>query len=218
MNNYKRAILYGLCLGDGHVSNRIRFKDGKYRYESASLMIGHSFKQYEYLKWKRDKVFSLLGGKKNKIAVFDHLVKGKFYKSCRFQRTHKYFRIIHKELYRGKRKYLSKNILNKLSPEALAIFYMDDGSMRANKNKEGNISSVSTEIALYVTEEECDNFINYIRDTYNITFKKAFDKRFPEIGYFVRLNTKESRKFISLIRKYMHESMLYKIDKLDYLD
>ena len=49
MNIKDRAILYGLAIGDGHISYRTRLKDGKYKYEQAELIVGHGEQQKGYI-------------------------------------------------------------------------------------------------------------------------------------------------------------------------
>lgn len=217
LNNKNRAILYGLSLGDGHVFVRNRLNKGKYKYVSAGIMLGHSHKQKAYLIYKRNLLHSILGGKLNKVVEYDHVVQGKVYMQCRVQKTDKYFRIVHNDLYSRGKKFISRQFLNKLSPHALAIWYMDDGSCHANTNKNGKITSCQISIATYCSEIEVDNIINYFFDTYNIHVKKSKDKRMQN-GWHIRMNTTNSKKFISLIRQYLHSSMLYKITALDRLD
>lgn len=217
MNNADRGKLVGMVLGDGHLSFRKRFKKDvkgqpKYEYLTSALVIAHSIKQKDYLEHKRNVIHSVIGGKMPDIAVYDHTLpsNGKTYRLARFQKTSTYFRILHGFIYsnRGK-KYITKQVLDMLTPEGIAYWYMDDGSVHRNRNKDDKVTSCNTEIATYCTKQEVDNICEYFEKKYNIVFKPAYDKARDK--YFVRTNTAGSKKFVELVKPYIVPCMKYKI-------
>ena len=159
MNKKDRAILYGLAIGDGHISYRTRYKDGKYKYEQAELIIGHSPRQEGYINHKADLLHSTLGGKRPKVSHTQHTLKttGKTYPSRRIAKTHKYFRQMHKVLYsNNNKKRITGQVLSYLDDHSLALWFMDDGSINHNKNKQGEVTSLNFSICTQVDEEQAD--------------------------------------------------------------
>lgn len=211
MNKEKRAILYGLAIGDGHISYRTRLKDGKYRYEQAELIIGHSVKQQNYIEYKANIIQSIFGGNKPKVSSVKHLVNDKEYFGLRIAKTNKYFRQMHKVLYKkDKRKFISKQVLSFLNEQSLALWFMDDGSINHNTNKKGIITSINLRIATQCSEEEANNISDWLLQKYNIMVKP-----YPSKGrYDLGTGTQESIKFVLLIFDYLENSMFYKLKPL----
>lgn len=211
MNKEERAILYGIAIGDGHISYRTRLKDGKYRYEQAELIVGHSVKQEQYIQHKADLLHKIFGGKRPKVSVVYHNVNSTIYEGRRIAKTNPYFRQMHKILYKeNKQKFINQEVLDKLDEMSLALWFMDDGSVSYNTNKQNNVTSLSLRICTQFSEEEGQLVCNWLKEKYNIVFKyyKAKDR------YDIGCNTKEAIEFIDLIFDHLHNSMFYKIKPL----
>lgn len=134
----------------------------------------------------------------------------KFYDILQLQKTHKYFRTLHRLLYcqDGKKEYTRK-MLNMLTPQGIALWYMDDGCSKVCCNTGGKITSCSTVICTYCTEQEANIIHDYFLETWGIEFKLAYHSTFKK--YSVRANTANSKKFRKLIEQYIIPSMEYKI-------
>jgi len=202
MNRRERALLIGMSIGDGYINAK------------SELRIKHSSSQREYLGYKADLLKKIFSGKCN-IVDYDVTLKanGKTYQQSRILKSNKYFKQIRGWLYRDGKKVLNRRILDMLSPESLAIWYMDDGSMGRNKNKQGRVSSVYTMLNTQCSSEEADTIIEYFKDVHGIQSVKGFSKG----AYIVRFNTKASHDFIALIERYIVPSMKYKIRHIDKL-
>lgn len=210
MNKKDRAILYGLAIGDGHISYRTRYKDGKYRYEQADLIIGHGPKQKEYIEYKADLILSIFGGKRPKVSKTKHtLNNGKTYTGWRIAKTNRYFRQMHGVLYRQDRsKRITGQVLSYCDDKSLALWYMDDGSINQNKNKSGEITSLSFRICTQFTDEDEAKFvIEWLKDTFGIPAKYYLAKGKYDIGG----GTQATLNLVSVIKDHVHKSMLYKI-------
>lgn len=211
MNKKQRAILYGLAIGDGHISYRTRYKDGKYRYEQAELIVGHSPKQKEYIEYKADLIHSIFGGKRPKVSDTSHTLKatGKTYKGHRIAKTNKYFRQMHRVLYReDKKKSITGQVLSYCDANSLALWYMDDGSILANKNKRGEVTSLNFRICTQLSDpEEADFILEWLKDTFGIEAKKFLAKGKYDIGGA----TQATLTLVSVVQDYIHPSMSYKI-------
>lgn len=208
MNDKDRAILYGMAIGDGSISFRERLKDGKYPYVESSLSIAHGPKQKEYLEYKRDLIHSIMGGVKLSIRKNTHNIKDKVYNTYAFSKTNKYFRQMHRVLYsNNKKKYITKQVLDYLDERSLALWYMDDGCMFSNKNKQGEETSIGFSISTQCTLEEANLIKNWLLDRFNITVKVALCKG----KYDIRASTKSSLLLASLVEKYLVPCMMYKV-------
>lgn len=210
MNRKHRAILYGLAIGDGHISYRTRYKDGKYRYEQAELRIGHGPKQRDYLEYKADLILSIFGGKRPKVSQVSHTLKnGKTYLGYRFAKTDKYFRQMHRVLYRENRtKLITGQVLSYCDEVSLALWYMDDGTILSNKNKKGEITSLGFRICTQFSDEDEAKFVvEWLKEKFGIEAKYFKSKDKFDIGGA----TRATLTLVSVIKDHIHKSMLYKI-------
>lgn len=211
MNKKDRAILYGLAIGDGHISYRTRYKDGKYRYEQAELIVGHGPKQKEYIEYKADLLLSIFGGKRSKVSKVFHTLKsnGKTYQGWRLAKTDKYFRQMHKVLYRhNKTKKVTGQVLSYCNEQTLALWYMDDGSINPNKDKQGKVTSLSFRICTqFVDEDEAKEVVSWLKSTFGIEAKYYKSKGKFDIGGA----TQATLQLVSVIKDHVHKSMLYKV-------
>jgi hypothetical protein len=210
MDKENRAILYGLAIGDGHISYRHRLKAGKYPYEAAELIIGHGPKQKDYLDYKAGLVHSIFGGKRPKISEVHHTLKstGKTYVGYRFAKTNPYFRQMHRVLYRqDKKKQITGQVLSYCNAQTLAFWFMDDGSTISNTNKAGEITSLSFRICTqFVDKDEADFVVEWLNDFFGIEAKAFSSKGKWDIGGA----TQATLTLTAVIQDYIHPTMLYK--------
>lgn len=208
MNKKDRAILYGLAIGDGHISYRNRLKDGKYVYEQAELIIGHSPAQSGYIKWKAEMLQKIFGGKELKVSNVSHTLKatGKTYQGLRVAKTNPYFRQMHKVLYKEGYKKLTKQVLSYLDEFSLAILFMDDGHIGHNTSKDGAITSLHLNICLQLSEEEADLFVEWANQKYNLSLKKVSANGRWDIGG----GTQATLNLCNLIVDHIHPNLFYK--------
>ena len=210
MDTEARGALIGMCLGDGHINVRYRLKDGKYRFESAEMRILHGPAQYDYCLHKAGLVKKYLGGKFN-VRPYKNGPGGE-YQSFAFSASNKYFKLLKKWIYPGGKKTYTKFVLDMLTQEGIALWYMDDGHARVNVNKDGYVSSVSTSIATMCSRPEVDDIIQWFDAKHGITFKPRFDKRMADgHNWFIEANTENSRWFAHLVLPYIIPSMIYKM-------
>ncbi len=213
-------MLVGMALGDGwiNVRRRVRKINGRgYPYESRELMVRHSVAQADYCEHKASLVRKALN-RSCSMSYFDH-GPGKKYKGCGFTVSHPYFGQLKTVCYPGGRKTFTARALEMLTVEGLALWYMDDGSVGRNVNKEGRVTSVSTDIATMCSKEEAETIKCYFLDHHGITFNIRCDVRCSEgHQFYIQANTAESRKFVNVIGDYVIPSMQYKIAHVAELD
>lgn len=210
MNKHSRALLLGMLIGDGCLKTKKHTQlDGTlsiyYEY-----VLCHSDKQREYLEYKLDLFHSIMGGKKPKIHLGIADLGGIKHNTVRFSRCHKLFRILHKYLYsKNNKKYITERVLKYLNPQAIAIWYMDDGGLSKTKRPDGSVCSTQMRLHTYCTEIEIDLICAYFAEVWGIHPHKA--KYGNKDQWNLRFNIKEQFKFEDLISEYIIPSMRYKL-------
>jgi hypothetical protein len=198
MEQRKKALLIAFVLGDGYL--RV---DKRYPNRKPALKLCHSIKQREYLEHKVRLLHSLLGGKVPVIREYVHtLPNGIGYGQVRCEKAHRYFGVLRRWMYPNK-----YSVLRYLTAEAIAIWYMDDGSLIVNnRNPDGSCRSARTNIHTGCTKDIADDICKYFKSTWDIKFTP-----FKEKGtYSVRCFHQEGKKFHNLIHPYIVPSMSYK--------
>ena len=201
MDKLKKSLLIGLVLGDGHLNPN----------SGVALEISHGHKQKFYVEWKARLIAKLLNCKEPKIY---HRKDTDCYK---ISKGHRYFRILRKWMYTNKEKHFSENILSYVTPEAIAIWWMDDGTHAIERNKTtGKISSHKFGLATMTNMEDTQNIINMFDKKYDIKmYPIKRKKKDGTIVYNLQFRTREGRKFSNLIRPYILREFEYKIMKPD---
>ncbi len=201
MDEVKRGRLIGMVLGDGHINT----SGGK-----RELSVLHSLAQKEYCEHKAALVKMTLGGA-FQVREYANGPGGK-YRAVKFVSSHAYWGNLKSWCYPNGVKTYTRKVLDMLTPEGIAIWYMDDGSARANRNTKGWVTSVATDIATMCSESECVVICDYFREVHQIEWKIRCRKGSPpEKAFYIQCNTEGSRQFAQLIRPYVIESMLYKL-------
>lgn len=201
MNKEQNGILFGMTIGDGclYIQNGY-----------PSIIIGHSPKQKEYIEYKSKLLENIFGTKVNitEYVGFNKSVQ-KTYTNLRITKGHKYFSEMYEIFYSNKKKIYSKEILDTLTDQGLAIWYMDDGSGAICKNKLGTPCGAMTRISTYCSREESVIIKDWFKDRYDIEIKFDIDKRNDK--YSIRMNKESSIRFVQIVEPYIIPSMEYKI-------
>lgn len=206
----KRGVIIGMALGDGHVRVRQRFRKGS-AFEERAMRVLHGPQQRAYCEWKAKRLGWALGGRQINVTKVRNGPGGK-YEAYQFTVSHNYFGQVRRWLYPNGEKRFTRRVLDMLTPEGLAIWYMDDGSARRNVNSTGFTSSVATDIATMCSEVEAITICDWLKDRFDLTFKVRCNKRCaPDKQFYIQANTTESKKFIELIASHVPESMMYKL-------
>lgn len=184
-NNDQEQLLIGSYLGDGS------FRCGGVNKYTGSLV--HGEKQVEYLKWKA----SILGCEDN-ITYMD---SGYSENSLVFRARIDTFasKLPFKTQSGRKNLHIPQEIIDKIEPKAIAIWFMDDGSLAQKQNS----SSISCNaFDLDSIERLCAKLNKF--DIYpSISTSKEF--------YYLRFNKSETYKISKLICDYVPTCMEYKI-------
>jgi hypothetical protein len=194
MNEDGRSIILGMVFGDGYVGlnpNR----------DTALITIKHCEKQRPYAEYKARLITNILGGKCPPVRSIDN----SGYPGCVFSKTHKYLRNLRHWLYTSGKKVLSPYI-KWLTPEGLAIWYMDDGGL-GRKFRRGKIHAVDLYINCQTDIEEAKRICFEIEKRFGIVFRPNKNHN----NFRIICGTREARKFARIVAPFMHGSMMYKI-------
>ena len=127
LSSIQRSILVGLLLGDGH----LEAQNGGKTYR---LKVEHSVQQKDYVDW-------LYNQFKDWVRTGPKLRKeGKSYGFTTY--SHSSFRFYGQQFYKSKLKVIPKIIGKLLTPLSLAIWFMDDGSLKSKKHQTYNIHTL----------------------------------------------------------------------------
>ena len=218
LTNKDMSILIGLLLGDGYID------------DNGRIEIEHCEKQKDYCIYKAKLLHSVCGGKdikvhnyirKSSILKNGKQFKNKTFITYSFKKQSKSFIPI-REMFYGKdrRKHITSEILSHLTPEAIALWWMDDGCL----TEKYTYPSYSTErvkcgytlrLFTYLSKEENLLIRQHFLDNYNVNWNVV-----PADGdktgekYMLRCGVYEGRKFLNTIREYITNrvpSMAYKV-------
>lgn len=215
MTKDDKAFLIGCVIGDGCINRRmIRDKD-YYR-----IMIKHSEKQYDYVKWKAEEIERILATKSKAFKPRTKLLtkcpnsgRSKI-TAWRYERGHKYFSNLYHFLYPSNTKTLSRKVLNRLTAQAIAIWYMDDGSLY-NPKRNGKYRVPRITLNTYISEEDNKIIQTYFKEVWDIEFRINKDKSDGIHKGHTRLvicKLIDASRFIELVKPYIHPSMMYKVN------
>lgn len=193
------SIIIGSTLGDTHLEKRKRGIGTRIIFEQASKNVKYLFWFHDYFS-SRGYCSSSEPGKKKRVTT-----EGKIFYQYRVNSyTFHSFNWIHEMFYKlVDNKYVKivpLNIEKYLSPLALAIWFMDDGS----KVKKG------VRIATYCfTFEEVEFLCKVLKNKYNIIAKAQ--KSGKSKGYFIYLDNNSIELFFNIIKPYLVPSLEYKL-------
>lgn len=198
INKESRNLLIGLLLGDGTISNNYVFK------------LSHCEQQRDYLEWK----IKLLGNN----GIRANGIK-EYISTCGYNSGKKvlytqlsiipFIKVLRRVFYRPKKILGNRKLLNRLSAQEIAIWYMDVGCINIRKSK-NKIHGFYIRIATCSPEKELQVIIDYFKEVWNISFYKISEGKGT---YSLCCGTKEGIKFINIVKPYVQQvpSMIHKI-------
>ena len=191
-------LILGSLMGDGNLSPNRRGRSG------TRFRMGHGAKQAAYLDWKA----SLLGNIPHARTVN---AKGAVFAD--FTPLPELGEL-HEAVYFGDgKKHLTWDYLKSLTPLALAVWYMDDGSFTLrSKGVQERTAGGTGRIEICVeamSPGSRDRLVHYLRDTYGLEVKLM--SRGARKVSVLQFSTAASEKFQKLVAPYVHPSMEYKL-------
>jgi recombination protein RecA len=191
-------IVLGSLLGDGNLSPNRRNRNG------VRLRLGHGARQREYLDWKVSLLENIDHSRREdpRGAVFADFTP--LPELGELQRA----------VYLGDgKKTIGWDYLKSLTPLALAIWFMDDGSFTVrSKGLQARTAGGSGRVEFCVEALSPGSRIRlaeYLHDTHGFTVNlRSSGARQKAVLAF---DTASSRRFLAMIAPYVHSSMEYKL-------
>ena len=182
LTNDQKEFLFGTLLGDGNLQKT-----------NSSFMgrTNHSIKQYDYCKFKQD-IFQNIS---YPIKTTTKILNGKEYEQCYFCfKPNTELKELYEMFYSSGKKKIPKN-LDLLTPKAMALWFMDDGT-----------ASGGCSISIATCSFNVDDLIrlkHFLKDKYNlnITIQKDFK---------IYFSADSARIFLKLTERYIIPEMMYK--------
>ena len=198
LSDQQFQVVLGSLMGDGNVSPNRRDRNG------VRFRLGHGAKQTEYLAWKT----SLMENIGHSIS--ENAKSARFVDFTPLPELAELQRAVY--LGDGK-KFLSEEYLKALTPLALAIWYMDDGSFSVrSKGLQQRTTGGSGRIEICVeamSEGSRERVRDYLRDTHGLDVRLRISGA-AEKAVLV-FSTGASAKFQEIVAPYMAPSMDYKL-------
>ena len=189
-------ILIGSVLGDARLECR---SVGARNPISARLRIHQSDKQKEYVFWKYSILRNLVLKEPRKIMTWHDPKRNKDHYSWYFHtKTFPDLGDFYHYFYKNKIKILPEDIFNYLTPQAIAIWFMDDGS---NVKNGYTISTHNFEF------KDQLRIVDFLKSKYNILATIVKDRR----KFKIHIGSYQYEKFSEIIKPFIIPSMKYKI-------
>jgi hypothetical protein len=194
-----KEVVLGTVLGD---SGLIESSHSK-----AYLKMCQGKDQFRYLIWKMQVLKSLVGTfgvsyqNKDKRDSWGSRLRVHVWSL-----SDTYLHHLYNDFYSNGVKIVRLNVLRRLTPVSLAIWYMDDGSLVHH----GDVIYACRLYTNGFSKEENHTICDYMNEEWSICFNPLYDSR--SNSYFLNAPKKDAEKFIELVRPFIHESIKYKID------
>jgi len=196
LSDTQREVLIGLLLGDGHLETQ---NNGR----TYRLKIEHSYLQKEYVDWLYQ-IFKdwVLTPPKEKEQTVLGVKYNKYYFSTV---SHGAFRFYAQQFYKEKKKVLPKLIKKWLSPIVMAVWFMDDGSIKSKRHRALILNTQS------FSKPELQTLMRILEEKFGIRMVLRKQSR-KQIEIYQLITTSDSvERFVEIIKPHILPSMRYKL-------
>lgn len=197
LSTSQKQMIVGSVLGDGTLTT------------SGAYSCSHSIKQKEYHEHKREVLSSIHSGKFQHAVHKAQGVSGEHHESLHFTTGCNKFCSEMKPIFypKGKKVFPYQYLMENMEAEALAYWYMDDGS-----NKTENRTTTLCTYGYTVLEQILIK--DFLLNAFNLSVK-IYPRR-TRGDYYIYFPALETPKLFDLIHPYIIDSMKYKIYNKEY--
>lgn len=188
----QKEILIGLLLGDGHVEQLYTLALGR-------LKVEHSNVQKEYVDWLYNEFKPWIRMKPRERTIISFGKVQQRYEFCTY--GHTILGDFQERFYRNRKKLVPNNIANDITPLSLAVWYMDDGSIKSKRHKGVFLNTQG------FTEADVSKLQKILKHKFGIESITRREKN----GKQIYLGGHAGEEFCKLIYPYVIPSMRYKI-------
>lgn len=191
LTELQREFIVGTLMGDAHIPKQGRF-----------IRIAQSIKQKNYVIWKADIMKGWLSPKG--VYLENRIVNGKTYQLVRFNTvTHDDFSFYENLFYKppSHKKIITLEALDLITPFALAVWFMDDGSCLPKKGIRLHTAGFSWD----------ENYLiqDWFASRFNLRCTVAkISRGYPVLTFY----SSSAKEFRELVRPHLLPDFLYKID------
>ncbi len=178
ISDFERSIIVGLLLGDGHL-------EVSPNGQTFRLKVEHSINQKDYVCWLYGHLSSFIPGE-----IYQRTKDNKIYVGFRTSYLGN-LRFYHHQFYVGKKKRIPPIISKLINPIVLAIWYMNDGSVKSKKHSTYIIHSFG------FSKEDLEKVVLVLESKFGIKTKLHLQK-----GKYYRIYvlSESAREFTRLIK------------------
>ncbi len=211
ISNSQKQLILGSLLGDSSLSFVLNKKNyTEYRFQTNHCELQKDYlihkanilncKYYNYIYKENSSSFSKAGNKYYTMCY------------CNKYELEKIYSLTH---YLSK-KVVSNKWLNELTEEAIAYWFMDDGSSSITRlNNNGSIRDLNVSLNTQgFSEEENIILINFLLNKFSISSTLSRKKYDSGIKFFIRIKSSSVNNFMNLIEPYIVDCMKYKIKNI----
>jgi hypothetical protein len=209
MNERDRGALLGMVYGDASIIVRKRYEEGREDQKVFVLTMKHSFKQAEYVEQKAKRLNQMFGGQ-CKIAPHFAVVDGKKYPQVGIQKSNKYLEQVRGWCYPEGKHRITQQVLDWITDEGLAYWFLDDGSVDWWFRVDGSVTSAQGLFAICRPESEAEMVREWLGKKFGIETKLSFHQKSK--SFVLRFNTQAVKRMIDTIRPYTPDCLKYKIE------
>lgn len=207
-----RGAIIGMVMGDASLyRNLLRNKQPCGHYK---LDIAHCIRQEHYLRHKLEIVSDIFDydipvtHRNNTAKKF-----GKTYPVVKFcTRVHPRLSFIAKRCYIDGKKRITPWVLDNLTLEGMALWYMDDGHLRVRKPYGGEVM-----LGTYgFPRTDVELLQKYIMDKFDVALRLGrnakMNRKDPEYGWYLGRGISEGRHLLDQLSDFQTPDMAYKFD------
>lgn len=199
----QKDIIYGSLLGDAKKTS------------PSSVGFDHGPRQKEYIDWKYKEMKGIRSENSfKKYIYFDSRYNKNYTKYNFYTLANSDIECIISEFYiDGGDKQVSSNVLEKLTPLSMAVWYMDDGSTDHRKRFSRNYTPVYSFCTDSFSHKSCENIIRYFNDKLGISsfMRERKIRKDGGTAYRIIIDSRHSNDFVNIIKPYMLKMFYYKI-------
>ena len=188
-------IIYGMLLGDSNVITDKRCKSNNIRIKMC-----HGEAQLEYLKTKMQ-MFGIEKIYKGKSGYCDHAVY-----STDINSDANITNQVLSDCYIDGKKTITKSMVDKMNELSLAIWYLDDGSIKHRPEDDKLNPNIILSTCSY-NEEENNMLIDMLRDKFGVEANLRKEKN---KYWSIYITVEGTKVFLNLIKDYIPSCMKYK--------
>lgn len=188
LSDTQKAIILGGIHGDGNIH-----PDGFFR-------VTHGEKQVEYLKWMVEGLGFLV---QSGMEVKSRISKPPFSQLRTFTTktvVHPWIKDLRNQIYRQGKKRIDRLVLSEITPLALAVWYMDDGSI----NRTYGVITIATNGFVV---DDVKAIVEWLSSSFGIP--SVLEKRRSDT-WAIRINRTKARAFLEIVSPHIPDCMAYK--------